>query len=123
MQSGAFDLIQPAVEQAWVSDYIRCLNLPRIWTLCFVWRWNARHFAGPPVACETSSPNQRGWRFGRRWLKVDRAQQVADQLGKSVGAVYISRSRVMQRLKVELQQFDWERIADADDTNTEGNSR
>lgn len=33
---------------------------------------------------------------------------VADQLGKSVGAIYTARSRVMQRLKQELESFDWE---------------
>ncbi len=33
---------------------------------------------------------------------------VAKQLGKTVGAIYTARSRVMQRLKDELQKFDWE---------------
>lgn len=33
---------------------------------------------------------------------------VARQLGKSVGAIYTSRSRVMQRLREEISQLDWQ---------------
>lgn len=36
--------------------------------------------------------------------------QVADEFGKSVGAVYTARSRVMQRLRQELESFNWTRI-------------
>ena len=37
--------------------------------------------------------------------------KVAEQLGKSVGAIYIARTRVVQRLKVELEHFNWD-VAD-----------
>ncbi len=33
---------------------------------------------------------------------------VAAQLGRSIGAVYTARSRVMQRLKEELDHFEWD---------------
>ena len=33
---------------------------------------------------------------------------VADDLGKSVGAIYIARTRVLQRLREEVEQFEWE---------------
>lgn len=33
-------------------------------------------------------------------------QEVADELGISVGAVYIARSRVLQRLKTQVQQWE-----------------
>lgn len=79
-------------------------------------RWAARR-----VQDEFTEPT---WlAFWHTMVEGRSCPEVADQLGKSVGAVYISRSRVMQRLKVELQQFDWERIANVDETNTEGNTR
>jgi RNA polymerase sigma factor (sigma-70 family) len=34
------------------------------------------------------------------------AQEVAERLGKSVGAVYIARSRVMQRIKQKIAELD-----------------
>jgi RNA polymerase sigma-70 factor (ECF subfamily) len=33
--------------------------------------------------------------------------EVAARLGRSIGAIYTARSRVMQRLKEELERFDW----------------
>ena len=38
--------------------------------------------------------------------------QVADQLGLSLGATYTARSRVMARLKQELEHFDWQEAHD-----------
>ena len=35
-------------------------------------------------------------------------KSVADEVGKSVGAIYTARSRVMQRLRKEVAKFDWE---------------
>ena len=35
---------------------------------------------------------------------------VAAELGKSIGAVYIARTRVTQRLKEEVELFDWEAV-------------
>ncbi len=34
--------------------------------------------------------------------------EVAEQLGRRVGAVYTARSRVMERLRIELADFDWQ---------------
>ncbi len=34
--------------------------------------------------------------------------EVAQQLGRSVGAVYTARSRIVQRIKEEVDQFDWQ---------------
>ncbi len=39
---------------------------------------------------------------------------VAKQLEKSLGAVYIARTRVVQRLKSELKHFDWDVWEDAE---------
>lgn len=47
--------------------------------------------------------------------------ELAEQLGKSVGAIYIARSRVVSRLKSELQHFDWE-SADTNSDGTQGES-
>lgn len=38
------------------------------------------------------------------------AQEVAQRIGKSVGAVYIARSRVMQRIKQKVAEFDGDTI-------------
>ena len=35
-------------------------------------------------------------------------ERVAEELGKSIGAIYTARSRVMQRLKTEVELFDWQ---------------
>ena len=51
------------------------------------------------------------------WLTmVDgiRCEDVADQLGKSIGAIYIARSRIVQRLRTELESFDWDAAEEAD---------
>ncbi|MFM8223732.1 MAG: sigma-70 family RNA polymerase sigma factor, partial [Planctomycetaceae bacterium] len=37
-------------------------------------------------------------------------QQVAERIGKSVGAVYIARSRVMQRIKQRIADLDEDAI-------------
>lgn len=47
------------------------------------------------------------------WLTMvdgNRCEDVANQLGKSVGAIYIARSRIVQRLKTELEAFDWDSV-------------
>jgi RNA polymerase sigma-70 factor (ECF subfamily) len=38
------------------------------------------------------------------------AQEVAERIGKSVGAVYIARSRVMQRIKQKIAELDGDSI-------------
>ena len=38
------------------------------------------------------------------------AQEVAERLGKSVGAIYIARSRVMQRIKQRIAELDEDSI-------------
>lgn len=38
------------------------------------------------------------------------AQEVAERIGKSVGAVYIARSRVMQRIKQRIAELDGDSI-------------
>ena len=45
--------------------------------------------------------------FWRTMVLGEPCEQVAHDLGRSVGAVYTARSRVMQRLKEELKSFDW----------------
>lgn len=39
--------------------------------------------------------------------------EVAAELDKSVGAIYTARSRVMQRLKSEVEQSDWRELEDS----------
>jgi RNA polymerase sigma-70 factor (ECF subfamily) len=41
--------------------------------------------------------------------------ELAEQLGKSLGAIYIARSRVVRRLKLELENTEWMGIAASDD--------
>jgi RNA polymerase sigma-70 factor (ECF subfamily) len=46
--------------------------------------------------------------------------EVAEQLGRRVGAIYTARSRVMERLRIELADFDWQ--ANETDNPTENKS-
>ena len=46
--------------------------------------------------------------FWQTMVEGEACADVADRLGRSVGAVYTARSRVVQRLKKELQYFDWD---------------
>ena len=45
--------------------------------------------------------------FWRTMVEGHSCSDVAESMGKSLGAVYTARSSVMQRLKEEVNQFDW----------------
>lgn len=46
--------------------------------------------------------------FWETMVEGEPCAEVADRLGRSLGAVYTARSRVMQRLVEELHDFDWD---------------
>lgn len=63
-------------------------------------RWVARR-----IRAEFTEPT---WiAFWETMVEGQPCADVAARLGRSFGAIYTARSRVMQRLKVELEQFDW----------------
>lgn len=63
-------------------------------------RWAARRIRGE--FAETT------WlAFWQTMVEGNSSTEVAEALGKSVGAIYTSRSRVMRRLKVEVESFQW----------------
>ncbi|WP_182867066.1 RNA polymerase sigma factor [Rhodopirellula sp. JC639] len=64
-----------------------------------IFRWAARRIRGE----FTESSWMAFWKTSVEQQSVD---AVADQLGRSVGAVYTSRSRIMRRLREEVQRFD-----------------
>lgn len=45
--------------------------------------------------------------FWETMVEGQSCSQIAEVLGKKIGAIYTARSRVMQRLKEEVKQFDW----------------
>jgi RNA polymerase sigma-70 factor (ECF subfamily) len=64
-------------------------------------RWAARR-----IRDEFTEPTWTA--FWKTMVVGEPCADVAARLGRSVGAVYTARSRVMQRLKQELNQFDWD---------------
>ncbi len=68
--------------------------------------WTSRYQAGLlAAACELAKPHfePHTWRaFERVWLERAPAPEVADELGLAVHAVYVAKSRVLQRLREEL---------------------
>lgn len=46
--------------------------------------------------------------FWQTMVEGEPCSEVADRIGRSLGAVYTARSRIMQRLREELEQFDWD---------------
>lgn len=48
--------------------------------------------------------------FWMTMVEGQSCEHAAAKLKKSVGAIYTSRSRVMQRLKKEVEAFDWEQF-------------
>jgi len=54
--------------------------------------------------------------FWETMVEGEPCAEVAARLGRSVGAVYTARSRVMQRLQEELDQFDWDLATDLQST-------
>ena len=50
--------------------------------------------------------------FWQTMVDGQSCSDVADQLGKNIGAIYTARSRVMHRLKQEVECFDWRQAED-----------
>ena len=63
-------------------------------------RWAARRIRGEFTTATWSA-------FWQTMVDGRPCGDVADSLGKSLGAVYTARSRVMHRLKQEVECFDW----------------
>jgi RNA polymerase sigma factor (sigma-70 family) len=64
-------------------------------------RWAARRIRGEFT--------ESTWKaFWKTMVEGESCADVSVRLGRSVGAVYTARSRVMQRLKEELEHFDWD---------------
>ena len=53
--------------------------------------------------------------FWRSMVEGQPCEVVAAELGKSVGAIYTSRSRVIRRLKAEVDCFDWDAAEDSEE--------
>ncbi len=69
-------------------------------------RWAARR-----IRDEFTEPT---WiAFWETMVEGQPCADVAARLGRSIGAIYTARSRVMQRLKEELEHFDWNSEPDA----------
>ena len=66
-----------------------------------VFRWSAKQ-----IRWEFSEETWQA--FWRSTVDEEPAQQVAAELGKSVGAIYTARSRVMKRLQEKVREFDQE---------------
>ena len=64
-------------------------------------RWGGRGMRG-----EFTGPTWTA--FWQTMIEGRLCAEVADRLGRSLGAVYTARSRVVQRLKKELEAFDWD---------------
>ena len=70
-----------------------------------VFRWAARRIRGE--FAESS------WlAFWRTSVERQSVDAVAEQLGRTTGAIYTSRSRIMRRLREEVCRFDNESVAD-----------
>ena len=71
-------------------------------------RWAARR-----IKCDFTETT---WlAFWRTMVEGMPCETVAQEIKKSVGAVYTARSRVMQRLKTEVDSFDWENAEKLED--------
>ena len=64
-------------------------------------RWAARR-----IRNEFTEPTWEA--FWETMVEGEPCADVAARLGRSIGAMYTARSRIMQRLKEELEEFDWE---------------
>ena len=64
-------------------------------------RWAAHRIRG-----EFTEPTWMA--FWETMVEGHSCADVAARLGRSIGAIYTARSRVMQRLKEELELFDWD---------------
>ena len=64
-----------------------------------IFRWAAKH-----VSAEFEANSWKA--FSRTTIDNVSAQQVAQELGMSVGAVYTARSRVMRKLKQKVREHD-----------------
>ena len=69
-------------------------------------RWAARR-----IRDEFTEPTWTA--FWETMVEGEPCADVAARLGRSIGAVYTARSRVMQRLKEELDHFDWDLAMDS----------
>ena len=74
----------------------------------------AFRWAAERVRCEFTEAT---WlAFWETMVEGRSCEQVAGELNKSIGAIYTARSRVMQRLKSEVELFDWQ-AAEAEQEN------
>jgi RNA polymerase sigma-70 factor (ECF subfamily) len=64
-------------------------------------RWAARR-----IRSEFAEPTWTA--FWETMVDGQSCAEVATRLERSIGAIYTARSRVMQRLKAELELFDWD---------------
>ncbi len=64
-----------------------------------VFRWAAKRIQKEYAASSWDA-------FWKTCVENQPVQQVADDLGRSIGAIYTSRSRIMKRLRAEVQKFD-----------------
>ncbi len=94
--SSVGEVLQSLPERDTGSEAVFRLELERQ-----AFRWAARRirdeFTGPTWTA-----------FWQTMIEGRLCAEVADRLGRSLGAVYTARSRVVQRLKKELEAFDWD---------------
>lgn len=64
-----------------------------------IFRWAAERIRNEYAASSWDA-------FWKTSVENQSVQQVAEELGSSVGAIYTSRSRIMKRLRDEVQKFD-----------------
>lgn len=77
-----------------------------------IFRWAARRIRGEFADSSWLA-------FWRTAVEQQSVEIVAEQLGRSVGAVYTSRSRIMRRLREEVLLFDRDSMPNDRDVTTE----
>jgi RNA polymerase sigma factor (sigma-70 family) len=87
---------RPADQSAWEADYYRT-----------IFNWAAGRIRG--------EFQESTWQaFWRTTIEERDGKEVAESLGLSVGAVYVAKSRVIARLKQEIQSVDAESLIPPD---------
>ncbi|MCS7468068.1 sigma-70 family RNA polymerase sigma factor [Stieleria sp. ICT_E10.1] len=78
-----------------------------------IFRWAARRIRGEFAESSWSA-------FWKTSVEQQSVESVAEQLGRSVGAIYTSRSRIMRRLREEVCLFDQDPMFDQQEHSTGG---